>query len=269
MSRYFTAEITENRQLNNDYQLLTFRPLAHTQEPQPGQFYMIGTFGKCGSPSFCEDIRDPLLKRPFSLFRKTKKGLQILFRVRGRGTAMLRELKKGSHVDVLGPLGNSYPAPSKDKIPLIIAGGIGIASLFYFAEKLSKAKKKAYISYGVRSQKELFMVEELKKFAKELSISTDDGSCGERGCVTDMVGGLLSRIPSLGAGSVIYACGPRRMLEAVSEMAALRGIEVYLSMEEVMACGVGACLGCVVKTVSGHKRVCKEGPIFNGNEIVW
>jgi len=269
LSRYFTAEIAENRPLNNDYHLLTFFPLAHTQEPQPGQFYMIGTFGKSKASSSREDIHDPLLKRPFSLFRKTRKGLQILFRIRGRGTAMMRELKKGSLVDVLGPLGNSYPFPAGNKTPLIIAGGIGIASLFYFAERLSKAKKKAYISYGVRSESELFMMEELKRFAKEISISTDDGSCGERGCVTDVVGGLLSHIPSLGTNSVMYACGPKKMLEAVSVMAKQRGIEAYLSMEEVMACGVGACLGCVVKTVSGYKRVCKEGPIFDGNEIVW
>lgn len=269
MSRYFTAEIAENRPLNNDYQLLTFSPLTHTQEPEPGQFYMIGTFGKSKArPSF-EDIHDPLLKRPFSLFRRTRKGLQILFRIRGRGTAIMRELKKGSHVDVLGPLGNSYPSPPQNKTPLIIAGGIGMASLFYFAERLSRTKKKAYISYGVRSEKELFMVEELKRFAKELSISTDDGSCGERGCVTDSATNLLSSIPTLRSNSVIYACGPRKMLEAVSEMAKQRGIEAYLSMEEVMACGVGACLGCAVKTVNGYKRACKEGPIFNGKEIVW
>ena len=182
---------------------------------------------------------------------------------------MMRELKKGSRVDVLGPLGNSYPFPPKNKSPLIIAGGIGIASLFYFAQRLSKAKKKAYISYGVRSEKELFMVEELKRFAKELSVSTDDGSCGERGCVTDIAGSLISNVPMLSTNCIIYACGPRTMLEAVSEMAKQKGIEAYLSMEEVMACGVGACLGCVVKTVNGYKRVCKEGPIFTGNEIVW
>jgi dihydroorotate dehydrogenase electron transfer subunit len=269
LSRYFTAEIADNRPLNNDYNLLTFSPLAGTQEPQPGQFYMMGTSGKSMSRSSLEDIHDPLLKRPFSLFRKTRKGLQILFRIRGRGTSMMRELKKGSRVDVLGPLGNSYPFPPKNKSPLIIAGGIGIASLFYFAQRLSKAKKKAYISYGVRSEKELFMVEELKRFAKELSVSTDDGSCGERGCVTDIAGSLISNVPMLSTNCIIYACGPRTMLEAVSEMAKQKGIEAYLSMEEVMACGVGACLGCVVKTVNGYKRVCKEGPIFTGNEIVW
>ncbi|HUO76723.1 MAG TPA: dihydroorotate dehydrogenase electron transfer subunit [Thermodesulfovibrionales bacterium] len=269
MSRYFTAEIAENRPLNNDFHLLTFFPLGHTKEPQPGQFYMLSTLGKSRAGSSFEEIHDPLLKRPFSLFRKTGKGLQILFRIRGRGTAMMKELKKSSLVNVLGPLGNSYPFPAGNKTPLIIAGGIGIASLFYFAERLSKAKKKAYISYGVRSENELFMTDEVKRFAKELFISTDDGSCGERGCVTDMVGGLLSRIPSLGTNSVIYACGPRKMLEAVSRMAKQKGIEAYLSMEEVMACGVGACLGCVVKTVSGYKRVCKEGPIFDAKEIVW
>jgi len=269
LSRYFTAEIADNRPLNNEYNLLTFSPLAPAQEPEPGQFYMISTFGKSGAQSSYEDTHDPLLKRPFSLFRKTTKGLQILFRIRGRGTAMMRELKKGSRIEVLGPLGNSYPSPPRNKTPLIIAGGIGIASLFYFAERLSRAKKKAYISYGVRSEKELFMVEELKRFAKELSISTDDGSCGERGCVTDIAGNLLSHIPALSTNCVMYACGPRKMLEAVSGMAKQRGIEAYLSMEEVMACGVGACLGCVVGTVNGYKRVCKEGPVFNGQEIVW
>jgi len=269
LSRYFTAKIADNRPLNDEYNLLTFSPLTHTQEPQPGQFYMIGTSGKSDTRSSMENIHDPLLKRPFSLFRQTRRGLQILFRIRGRGTTMMRELKKGSLVDVLGPLGNSYPIPSKNKTPLLIAGGIGIASLFYFAERLSRVKKNAYISYGVRSERELFMVNELKKFAKDLSISTDDGSCGERGCVTDVAGGLLSHTPSLSTSSVIYACGPRKMLEAVSEMAKQRKIEAYLSMEEVMACGVGACLGCVVKTVNGYKRVCKEGPIFDGNEIVW
>ena len=269
MSRYFTAEIADNRPLNDDYQLLTFSPLTDTQEPEAGQFYMIGTSGKSGPHSSLEGIHDPLLKRPFSLFRKTRRGLQVLFRIRGRGTSMMRELKKGSYVDVLGPLGNSYPSPPRNKMPLIIAGGIGIASLFYLAERLSRARKKAYICYGVRSEKELFMVEELKRFARELSISTDDGSCGERGCVTGIAGSLLSNVPMLSGSSVIYACGPRKMLEAVSEMAKQSGIEAYLSMEEVMACGVGACLGCVVKTVSGYRRVCKEGPIFDAKEIVW
>jgi len=269
LSRYFTAEITENRPLDKEFNLLTFSPLTTTQQPEPGQFYMIGTFGKSGSSSSSEVIHDPLLKRPFSLFRRTRKGLQILFRIRGRGTAMMRQLIRGSHVGILGPLGNSYPPPAENKTPLIIAGGIGIASLFYLAERLAKRKTKAYISYGAQSEKELFMVEELKRFAKELSISTDDGSCGEKGCVTDMAGSLLSRIPSLNTSCVIYACGPKRMLEAVSHMARERGIEAYLSMEEIMACGVGACLGCVVKTTDGYKRVCKEGPIFSGDEIVW
>ena len=258
MSRYFKAEITENKKLNNDCNLLTFVPFRKPAEPKPGQFFMIGMEGDY----------DPLLKRPFSLFRHTPRGFQILYRIRGRGTSLIRNLGRGSVIHVLGPLGNSYPMPPEDHAPVIVAGGIGIASVFSLAERLAAAKNKAHIYYGARGASDLLMVGALKKAAKRLSLTTDDGSCGERGCITDMLS-VFSWGASSGRNTVIYACGPRKMLETVAGIAAGRGIEAYVSMEENMACGIGACLGCVVKTVSGHKRVCKEGPVFNAKEIVW
>lgn len=182
---------------------------------------------------------------------------------------MLRELRKGCEIDVLGPLGNSYPMPSEKQTSLIVAGGIGIASVFYLAGRLAKAGRKAYIFYGVRAEHELLMLDELKKFAKRLYISTDDGSCGEKGCLTDMVKKFLSDTPSSGAGYSIYACGPRPMLKALYWIVQDKGISAYISMEEKMACGIGACLGCVVKTTGGYKRVCKEGPIFPIEGIIW
>lgn len=257
--RYFEATITENRVLNRDYNLLTFAPSRKPMEPLPGQFFMIGTEGEY----------DPLLKRPFSLFRSTPKGFQILYRVRGRGTLMMRNLRKGSAIHVLGPLGNSYPMPPKGRMPLIVAGGIGIASVFSLAEKLAAGKNKAVIYYGARSESDLLLLGGLRKVSRRLTVSTDDGSCGERGCVTDMLSIFLSSSDEVSSDSVIYACGPRKMLETVSGMAGRRRIKAYVSMEENMACGVGACLGCVVKTRSGHKRVCKEGPVFDSEEIVW
>ncbi len=258
MSRYFRAEITENRKLNNDYNLLTFVPLRKAAEAKPGQFFMIGMEGDY----------DPLLKRPFSLFRRTPRGFQILYRVRGRGTALMRNLGRGSVIHVLGPLGNPYPVPPKDHTPVIVAGGIGIASVFSLAERLAVAKNKAHIYYGARGASDLLMAGALKKVAKRLSLTTDDGSCGDRGCITDVFS-VFSSGASMERDMVIYACGPRKMLEIVARIAAGKGIEAYVSMEENMACGIGACLGCVVKTVSGHKRVCKEGPVFNAREIVW
>ena len=256
LSRYFRAKITENRPIHKEHNLLTLHPFTSIHEPMPGQFYMVGVEGDY----------DPLLKRPFGLLRRTDGGFQILYRIRGRGTALLRNMGEGTVVDVLGPLGNSYPTPEEDQTPVVVAGGIGIASLFPLIEHLAG---RCHVLYGARNCHELFLMEELRTLSKELLISTDDGSQGERGPIVGLLHGLLSRQTSAKAKLVLYACGPRPMLRAVREAVRQGGITAYVSMEENMACGIGACLGCVVKTVNGHKRVCKEGPVFPIEEIVW
>jgi dihydroorotate dehydrogenase electron transfer subunit len=270
LSRYFKAEIRKNISLHNDYNLLTFAPLIKTEEPKPGQFYMLGRNSEDGEGSrrlsFQRTTYDPLLKRPFSLFRRTRTGFQILFRVRGRVTTIMRDLRKGSLIDVIGPLGNSYPLPAKDQTPLIVAGGVGIASLFSLAETLARLGNKGYLYYGACTEGELLMLSVLKKWVKQLHVSTDDGSCGERGTIVDL---LEKHLPRHGADAVVYTCGPRPMLEMVGSIVKERGIPAFASMEEYMACGIGACLGCVVKTVDGHRRVCKEGPVFPLHEILW
>lgn len=259
MSRYFKAEIAENKKLNSDYSLLTFVPLGKPVEHEPGQFFMVGLDGEY----------DPLLKRPFSIFRRRPKGFQILYKIRGRGTSLMRNLGRGSMIHVLGPLGNSYPLPAKGYTPVIVAGGVGIASVFSLAERLAAEKNRAHVYYGARGESDLLMVSAFKKVAKRLCIATDDGSCGERGCITDMLSVFPPHLALRDKKTVMYACGPRKMLETVAGIAADRGVEAYVSMEENMACGIGACLGCVVRTVNGHKRVCKEGPVFDAKEIVW
>ena len=225
------------------------------REPQPGQFYMLQV--SKGS--------DPLLKRAFSLFRRTPEGIQILYRIKGKGTSILRDMKEGAALDLLGPLGNGYPMPSDDQSPLVIAGGIGIASVFSLVEKLSK---KAFVFYGARLEEELFMTDELGKIYKELVVCTDDGSCGVRGTVVDVLHDFVKNRDGI-QRPVIYACGPHVMLAAIAKAAEAYSIKAYASLEEHMACGVGACLGCAVKTTSGYKRVCKEGPVFDSQEIVW
>ncbi|MBI5026482.1 MAG: hypothetical protein HZC12_07110 [Nitrospirae bacterium] len=156
--------------------------------------------------------------------------------------------------------------PTKNQTPLIVAGGIGIASLFFLAERLAKS---AYILYGARTEHELFFMNELKEYARDLLISTDDGSNGERGTVVEVLSNFLTRHSSLVTRHLIYACGSRQMLEAISKITADKGVTAYISMEENMACGIGACLGCAVRTKDGYKRVCKEGPVFPIEEIVW
>jgi dihydroorotate dehydrogenase electron transfer subunit len=271
LSKYIRAKITENTPVNKGHNLLVLSPDDIPQHPLPGQFYMIGT----------DFSYDPLLKRPFSIFRYNppsppfSKGgmggfsgeLQFLYRIKGKGTERMKEMKKGDTVNLLGPLGNGYPMPGKNLIPVLIAGGMGIASLFPLAEKLSG---NVHFLYGARTSDELLMLSELKGLVKkELIISTDDGSEGTKGMIIDILDNFFTRHSSLVTRYLLYACGPSPMLEAVSKFAAEKGIKGYISMEENMACGVGACLGCAVKTKKGYKRICKEGPVFPIEDIVW
>ncbi|MDA8078933.1 MAG: dihydroorotate dehydrogenase electron transfer subunit [Nitrospiraceae bacterium] len=256
MSRSFKAEIRENRPVNSNHNLLTLAPLDIMVEPRPGQFYML------------EISRglDPLLKRAFSLFRRTSDGFQILYRIKGKGTSILRELKEGTLISLLGPLGNGYPLPAENQAALVIAGGIGIASVFSLVEKL---EKKAHLFYGARLGDEIFMTDEMSGRYRELIVCTDDGSCGRKGTVVDALNDFLGHASLEVREPVIYACGPQPMLREISRIAVAKGITAYLSLEEHMACGIGACLGCVVKTKDGYRRVCKEGPVFEAGEIVW
>ena len=225
-------------------------------EPSPGQFYMVGT-GRG---------YDPLLKRAFSLFRRIPGGLQLLYRVRGKGTSLLSSMKEGAVLDLVGPLGNSYPLPRKDQTPVVIGGGIGIASVFSLAEELSG---NCHLFYGARMEDELFLAGELGAVYENLVLCTDDGSCGIKGTVVDVLRDFMERRSEGASAPVIYACGPVPMLKSIAETALSIGVEGYISLEENMACGIGACLGCVVRTKSGYKRVCKEGPVFEVSEVVW
>ncbi|MEW6161914.1 MAG: dihydroorotate dehydrogenase electron transfer subunit [Nitrospirota bacterium] len=264
MSRHFKAKITNNLSLNGKNGLLSIEPLEPVINPEPGQFYMIGV----------SNSHDPFLKRPFSFFRKTSEGIQFLYEVRGKGTMMMKGFRDGEVINILGPLGKGYPEPGGDKTPLLIAGGMGIASVFSLVEAFAK---RAYVFYGAKDKEGLLMLDGLEELAGELIISTDDGSFGEKGTIVDVLNNFLTSHFSLLTSHLIYACGPKPMLEAVSRIALGRGIKGYISAEENMACGVGACLGCAIKVKSQkskvksqiYKMVCKDGPVFPIEEIVW
>jgi len=256
LSRYFKASISDNLSLNDKNNILAIKPLEPSVDPEPGQFYMIEV----------NDSNDPLLKRPFSYFRKTRETIQFVYTVKGKGTAMMKGFKRGRIINVIGPLGTAYPKPEEGYAPLLIAGGIGMASLFPLATLL---KKKAFLIYGAKTKDELVMFDELKKCGSEMVTCTDDCSFGKEGLVTDILKDFLTSHPPLLKPYLIYSCGPKPMLRAVSRIAMDRGIRGYFSLEENMACGFGACLGCATKTVSGYKRVCKEGPVFPLEDIVW
>ncbi len=256
MSRYFSAKIINNLPLNNKNSLLSIEPLEQVINPEPGQFYMI----EVGN-SF-----DPLLKRPFSYFRKTEEGIQFLYTIKGKGTSLMKDFKQGRIINMIGPLGTGYPKPEKGYTPLLVAGGIGIASIFSLVEELSE---KTYFLYGAKNKDNILVLNKLKGLTDELIISTDDGSLGKKGTVIDVLNDFLTRHSSLVTRHLLYTCGPKPMLEAISKIVIDKGIKGYVSMEENMACGFGACLGCAIKTINGYKRVCKEGPVFPIEEIVW
>lgn len=249
--RNFKAEVTQNVEVSKGHFLMGFEPFGNPPEPMPGQFYMVGT----------GESNDPLLKRPFCFFRKYRKAIQILYRVRGKGTALLSRMKPGVTLNVVGPLGNSWPMPEEGRRPLIIAGGIGIASVFPLAASLAK---KPIIVYGGKNRDELVMLDDLKLAYAGLHPATEDGSYGTRGTVMDLLKSL-----DIDDRHLLYACGPRGMLKAVAEFALERGLEGYASLEEKMACGMGACLGCAVKTAGGVKEVCVDGPVFRLDEVIW
>lgn len=248
-SRRFTARVAENRPVGKDHRLLKLTPLSETHSPRPGQFYMLGT-GRA---------LEPLLKRPFCFFSGEGNIVHLLYRVRGKGTAILADTREGAELEVLGPLGNGYPMPPAGKTPVVAAGGTAVASVFPLVQAL---KGKATVIYGAKDRDGLVMLDELRAHSGALHVRTDDGSTGKPGNVLDAL-----REINPGGNHVLYVCGPREMLSGAVRMASERGVAGYASLEEYMACGVGACMGCVVKTIKGYRRVCREGPVFKFSEL--
>ncbi len=227
---------------------------------------------------YCRD-RDRLLPRPISIceINRDEGLLRLVYRVAGAGTEEFSELTAGDGVEVLGPLGNGFP--TEGSRPLLIGGGIGIPPMLQLARSLTE-RSSGGSSAGITAvlgyrDSQLFLKEEFEACAR-VEIATDDGSVGTRGTVIDAVmeKGLCGASDGVAPVDVIYACGPVPMLRGVKKFGLEQGIPVYLSMEERMACGVGACLGCVCQSVEvdshskvRNKRVCKDGPVFLSTDI--
>ncbi len=219
-------------------------------EAMPGQFISVYTKNSAR-----------LLPRPISICETGKKALRIVYRIAGEGTNEFSTYREGDSIDILGPLGNGFPL--RDEPAILIGGGIGIPPMLELARRLKGDKT---IVLGYRDA-DTFLDKELERYGR-IVIATDDGSIGTKGNVIDAVKEQEVK------GSVIYACGPTPMLRGVKTYAEGAGIEAYISMEERMACGVGACLGCVCRSTDiddhskvNNKRVCKDGPVFNAQDI--
>ncbi len=225
---------------------------------QPGQFVMVGVSA----------TSDPLLRRPFSVagVMPTENGaqFQLLVKEVGKVTAMLRHLPLGSEVGVLGPLGRGFSLDSCGPHPVLVAGGIGLPPVLFAARQLQKQGVSFDLFYGAASEPELLLRSEIQKVVSgDAVFCTDDGSFGESVFVTDL---LRKRWKS--RYSHLLACGPNPMLHAVARLAREKGVAAELSLEEPMACGVGVCLGCVVKLADGtYAPSCQKGPVFRASEL--
>lgn len=210
---------------------------------------------------------DPLLRRPFSFHRRLGKDFQILYRVLGKLTHILKDKKTRDIVEIMGPLGNGFPAAKTKEKPILVAGGLGVAPLFALAETV--AGENPIFFLGAKNKEEVLCIDELKSIGINTIISTDNGSLGQKGLITDVLRDFLSRHSSLVTRHCLYACGPKPMLKNLSRLTKKIRLKGYIALEENMACGMGACLSCVVNTRKGLKRVCKEGPVFPMGEIIW
>ncbi len=258
MKKIVTDMIVDScEKLNEAYALIKLtaaNPNAFPSEIRPGQFVQIEV----------PDSRTTFLRRPISVnfVEHDKSILWLLVRDAGAGTHRLMKSKEGDVYNVILPLGKGFNPPAdKDACILLVGGGVGVAPLLYYGKSLNDAGYTVHFALGARSHSDLLEMEEFRKYGV-LHVSTDDGSFGEKGVIT--------------ANSIfdhkidyIACCGPTPMMKAVAKIAKEKGIECEVSLENMMACGLGACLCCVEDTTAGNVCVCTEGPVFNINQLKW
>ncbi len=254
------AKVLANVKVAPEHYRLTLLSNKISRESLPGQFIM----------ARCSDGTDPLLRRPISLNRiDTAKGtIDILFRVAGNGTRLLSEKDPGSDIDIIGPLGNGFKIDPNKQVAILVGGGAGIAPLLSVAKDLTRKTKANYALIGANSRDSVLLENDFKDLGFQTAVSTDDGSYGTKGTVVDILMSLVSSNFSP-ANAQIFACGPKPMIRALEDVAMEYKVPCQVSLEEWMACGVGSCFGCTVKTKQGYKKVCSDGPIFNAGDILW
>lgn len=259
-SRLHKAKILSHLPAGRGFYRLVLKAPETAVAALPGQFVMLRV----------SENLDPLLARPFGISAvPSRSSIEIIYRVAGRGTALLTGMEAGHTLSLLGPLGKGFPMPGKDTTPVLVGGGSGFPPLHFLAQR---AGSRAHFFIGSRNKECLppaSIVKSFRDVVPRVHIATEDGSTGVRGMSTDILNTFLSKMEHK-AHLAIYACGPHAMLAAVSRIAAGHSIPCYVSMEERMACGLGACMGCSIPMkAGGYKRACKEGPVFDAREIDW
>lgn len=243
-----------NKKVSGKFFQLSLSAPAISRKASPGQFIHLRL----------NDTLKPFFRRPLSIYR-AQKTVDVLYDVVGDGTKMLSQKKKGDSLDCLGPLGTSFSLPPKNtKQVVLIAGGVGVAPFLFLTDVLKKKGYKLVLLYGARGKEQVFSMNDFKKNGCDVHISTDDGRVGQKGKVSVLFPKLCFDVPTY-----FYTCGPRPMMACVQAFAKEHKIEGQASLEEVMACGVGTCLGCSIKTSEGYRTVCHDGPVFDLKKVIF
>jgi dihydroorotate dehydrogenase electron transfer subunit len=246
--------VVDNRQIKKDFFILELAPGDPLPDILPGQFVQARVDG---SP-------ETFLRRPLSIhdIDYEKNTIKLLIQVLGKGTETLSKLRPGESLNLVYPLGNSFTIPSEDSKVLLVGGGCGIAPLLYLARVMSSKNIRPDIILGFRNADRILEYDEYLKFGS-VFITTEDGSTGEKGFVTS------HSILKSSKYDLIGCCGPEPMMKAVSAYAMQSNTECEVSLENLMACGFGICLCCIVSTTRGNICTCTEGPVFNIKELKW
>ena len=261
----FKSEILSNQEIAPAYWRIRLSAPPSFVTAKPGQFIMVQV----------SDSISPLLRRPFGVFNTgtdEQPWFEMLYKVVGKGTALLASHHAGEIIDVLGPLGTGFDQGSDDEEKLIVGGGIGLAPLYPLCKELTQKKSPVRLFVGGRTQADILCLEEFKALGVDCHVATEDGSLGTKGFVTKA---LEQHLDQLSGKAALYVCGPHGMLAAVARIADARQLPCQVSLENYMACGVGACLGCVTPgknhspTTPDYRCVCAEGPVFASNELQW
>jgi dihydroorotate dehydrogenase electron transfer subunit len=248
------------------YQHLTLLAPGVAETARPGNFVALAVGG---------EQTGMLLRRSFSIYRTTPTGVyggtvDVVVADAGKGTHWLTTRAVGEPIDVVGPVGRPFPLPKEPVSCTLVGGGYGTAPLFWLAEQLRERGCRVDLVLGAASEDRLFGVLDARRLGTTATVTTDDGTAGVRGRVTDVLPGVLDRADT----SVVYACGPMAMLRAVTEVATAHGAVAQVAVEEAMACGIGICMTCVMPVVGADGatrmvRSCVEGPVFRGDRVRW
>ncbi|MGH2817767.1 MAG: dihydroorotate dehydrogenase electron transfer subunit [Actinomycetota bacterium] len=267
-----TGEVLSHKKYGEHYHSLTIVAPDIGERVKPGQFVNIA----------CGEGRSNILRRPFSVYRVHKRGgwastVEIVFDIRGPGTHHLSMLRGHASVDLVGPLGRGFVLPKRRAHCLLVGGGIGAAPLFFLADELRNEGHRVDVILGARTVGMLLNAIEVRRLASVCRTTTEDGSVGDEGKVTDVLVETMERCET----EVVYSCGPHPMLAAVSGICVEQQVPVQVAVEELMACGFGVCMSCVIPLRRKLKkeeapedgivyaRSCTEGPILNGATVVW